>query len=182
MRGQLACQAKTVARNWAFNPWCLTIRSSGPSRGSGSVLFCLAAARPLSSSVMPHMALVPRLIFLSSIALPLLSQAADPRVTGMYSNLRFGTEDVTGVEMYVVSSHGSYYASLQCAEGAPGIPETVKLSISGSSVSFVVPSSTRSGCPSGATFTGQLAADGIRGSFAGTDWPGFLKRSNGYWQ
>jgi len=138
--------------------------------------------RPLSSSVMPHMALVPRLIFLSSIALPLLSQAADPRVTGMYSNLRFGTEDVTGVEMYVVSSHGSYYASLQCAEGAPGIPETVKLSISGSSVSFVVPSSTRSGCPSGATFTGQLAADGIRGSFAGTDWPGFLKRGNGYWQ
>ena len=131
---------------------------------------------------MPHMALVPRLIFLSSIALPLLSQAADPRVTGMYSNLRFGTEDVTGVEMYVVSSHGSYYASLQCAEGAPGIPETVKLSVSGSSVSFVVPSSTRSGCPSGATFTGQLAADGIRGSFAGTDWPGFLKRGNGYWQ
>jgi hypothetical protein len=128
------------------------------------------------------MARTARFILLAGIALPLVSHAIDPKVTGMYSNLHFGTEDVTGVEIYVVYSHGNYYGSLQCAEGSPGIPETVKLSVSGSSVSFVVSSDTSSGCASGATFTGHFTALGIEGTFAGTDWPGLLRRGKGYWQ
>jgi len=131
---------------------------------------------------MPHIPRCARFILLVSIVLPSTSQAINPKVTGMYSSLRYGTEDVTGAEIYVVFSHGDYYASLQCAEGSPGISETVKLSVSGSSVSFVVSSNTSSGCPSGATFTGQLTAAGIEGSFADTDWPGLLKRVKGYWQ
>ena len=132
---------------------------------------------------MPHIVSTARLVFLTaSIALSLPTHAAGPKVTGMFSNLRFGTEDVTGVEMYVVFSHGNYYATVQCAEGAPGIPETVQLSVSGLSVSFVVPENSASGCPVGAIFTGQVTASGIRGTFAGTDWPGFLQRGKGYWQ
>lgn len=132
---------------------------------------------------MPHISNKARFVFLTaSIALSLPSHAAGPKVTGMFSNLRFGTEDVIGVEMYVVFSHGNYYATLQCAEGAPGIPETIKLSVSGLSVSFVVPENSASGCLPGATFTGQVTAAGVTGTFAGTDWPGFLKRGKGYWQ
>jgi hypothetical protein len=124
-----------------------------------------------------------KFIFLTAgLAISMLSYAAGPKVTGMFSSLRFGTEDVSGVEMYVMYSHSNYYAALQCAEGAPGIPEIVKLSVSASSISFVVPANSGSSCPSGATFSGELTASGIKGSFSGTDWPGFLKRGKGYWQ
>ena len=132
---------------------------------------------------MPHTNLIAKLVLLAAIAaLSSLSHAAEPKVTGMFSSLHFGTEDVTGVEMYIVFSHGNYYATVQCAEGAPGVPETTKLSVSGLSISFVVPANTSSGCPSDATFTGQVTTAGIKGAFSGTDWPGFLKRGKGYWQ
>ncbi len=122
------------------------------------------------------------IVLAASSALSPLSHGADPKVTGMFSNLRFGTEDVTGVEIYVVLSGGDYYATVQCVEGAPGIPETVKLSVSGSAVSFVVPANSSSGCLPGAAFTGHVTATDLKGNFSGTNWPGLLKRGKGYWQ
>ena len=119
---------------------------------------------------------------LLSCALSPFASAAGPKVTGMLSKLHLGTEDVSGVVLYVMYSHGHYYGSLQCAQGGPGIPETVELSVTGSSVSFSVPANSASGCAPGATFSGEVSATGIKGSFADTDWPGFLKRGKGYWQ
>lgn len=116
---------------------------------------------------------------ISSLGLISLGHAGTPKITGMYSNLHMDTEVASGVELYVVHSHGAYYGTLQCAEGEPGIPETIKLSVTGASISFFVPGKSLSGCLAGAKFTGTVRESGIMGSFAGTDWPGFLKRGRG---
>jgi len=111
--------------------------------------------------------------------------AEPPKVTGIYSNMRFGTEDVTGVEVFIVLSHirghGQYQATVQCAEGALGVPEVVPVMVSGTSISFKI-TSEQSGCPT-ASFTGQITKLGLAGTFEGaTDYPGFLKRGRSYWQ
>ncbi|NGY04897.1 hypothetical protein [Solimonas terrae] len=108
--------------------------------------------------------------------------AADPvKVTGMYSNMHFATEDVIGVEVFIVYSRNEYQAVVQCSEGAVGVPQVVPLSVSGSSVSFTV-TSELSGCPT-SSFTGVVTKSGLQGSFAGTEnYPGLLKRGRSYWQ
>src|SRR3954469_23276877 len=97
--------------------------------------FMQPVAAALTSSVKSHIRRTATVAVLTAcLALSSLSRAADPKLTGMFSNLHFGTEDITGVEMYIVFSHGNLYATVQCAEGAPGIPETVRVSVSGSSL------------------------------------------------
>jgi len=107
------------------------------------------------------------------------------RVTGLYSNMKFGTEDVTGVEIYVVyslaQSREAYWAIVQCAEGVPGKPLVAKLAVNKSNIQFVVPEDRETLCPSG-TFTGTVFAKGLKGKFERMDWPGFLPRKKGYWQ
>ena len=132
---------------------------------------------------MPHMINVSRFVLLvASVAVFPPGHAAEPRVTGIFSNLQFGTEDLAGVEMYIVPSRGNYYATVVCAEGGPGVPETVKLTVSGSSISFVVPANSASNCPAGAVFTGQISVNGINGAFSGSELRLFLNRGKGYWQ
>lgn len=111
--------------------------------------------------------------------------AEPPKVTGIYSNMRFGTEDVTGVEVFILFSqfrgNSQYLATVQCAEGVPGVPEVVPVMVSGTSVSFKI-TSEQSGCPT-VSFAGQITELGLAGTFEGTaDYPGFLKRGRSYWQ
>lgn len=108
--------------------------------------------------------------------------AAEPvKVPGIYSNMHFATEDVIGVEVFIVFGHNQYQAVVQCSEGSPGIPEVVPVTVSGSIVSFKI-TSEKSGCPA-TIFSGQLTKSGLSGKFEGTaDYPGLLKRGRSYWQ
>jgi hypothetical protein len=112
------------------------------------------------------------------------SQAASPKVTGVFSNMRFGTEDVTGVEVFVTYSDKGHFAQVQCAEGAISRPVVVPVLVAGSYIEFAVPADSTPNaysCPVG-KFKGEVSAKGLRGRFEGTDWPGFLKRAKSYWQ
>lgn len=112
------------------------------------------------------------------------SQADSPKVTGVFSNMRFGTEDVTGVEVFITFSDKGYFAQVQCAEGAISRPVVVPVLVAGPIVEFSVPTDAAPNsysCPPG-KFEGTVSASGMKGRFAGTDWPGFLKRRKSYWQ
>jgi len=109
------------------------------------------------------------------------AHAAEPRVTGTFSSLRFGTEDVTGVEISVVVGGKDHYVIVQCAEGVPGIPEVAIAHLEGTALSFQLAAKTNSGCPI-TEFRGTISTKGLTGTFKGSDWPGFLRRGKSYWQ
>ena len=128
---------------------------------------------------MRQIILIALLIFVASEA-----QADLLKVTGVYSNMRFGTEDVSGVEVFLTYSDKGYFAQIQCAEGAVSSPITVPVHVKNSFVEFSVPTNpvpNSYSCPSG-KFNGEISTNGMKGQFEGTDWPGFLKRKNSYWQ
>ena len=107
------------------------------------------------------------------------------RVTGLYSNMKFGTEDVTGVEIFIVYAspydRAAHYATVQCAEGVPGKPFTTRVTVTASNVEFIVPEDRETLCPVG-KFVGTVSAKGLQGTFEHTKWPGFLPRKRSYWQ
>lgn len=39
-------------------------------------------------------------------------QAESPKITGLYSNMRAGTEDLSGVEVFPVRGEGGYFATV----------------------------------------------------------------------
>jgi hypothetical protein len=102
-------------------------------------------------------------------------------VTGTYSSLRFGTEDLTGIEITVVYGGHGYFAMVQCAEGEPGTPVLVPAQVSSTTLTFLLPASSQSGCPAGA-FRGTISSKGLTGNFEGESEPSFLKRGRSYWQ
>lgn len=113
-----------------------------------------------------------------------LAYAAPTKVTGLFSNMHFGTEDVSGVEIFITNSTNGYFAQVQCAEGAISRPVVVEVHVSGSLIEFSVPPNSDQNsysCPSG-KFKGIVSDLVIRGSFEGTNWPGILKRQKSYWQ
>jgi hypothetical protein len=107
------------------------------------------------------------------------------RVTGVYSNMKLGTEDVTGVEIFIVYAspydRPAHYATVQCAEGVPGKPFTTKVSVTENAIEFIAPDDRDTLCPPG-KFVGTVSAKGLKGTFERTDWPGFLVRKRSYWQ
>ena len=111
------------------------------------------------------------------------SQADSAKATGIFTSMQFGSEDVRGVEVFITYSDGGYFAQVQCAEGAISRPVVVPVSIAGPFVEFSVPKDLTPhsySCPSG-KFKGEISANGIKGHFEGTNWPGTLKRTNSYW-
>jgi hypothetical protein len=109
------------------------------------------------------------------------AQPAEPHVTGTFSSLHFGTEDLTGVEISVVFGGNEHYVIVQCAEGTPGVPEVAVAHLHGTDISFQLSLATRSGCPA-TEFRGTISNKGLTGTFSRSDWPGFLKRGRSYWQ
>ena len=116
-----------------------------------------------------------------ALLLASVASAAEPRVTGTYSSLRFGTEDLTGMEVSVLYGGHAYYVLVQCAEGEPGVPALVPARVDGLALSFQLSESSRSGCPT-TPFRGTIGSKGLSGRFGGMAWPGFLKRGPSYWQ
>ena len=123
--------------------------------------------------------LIALLVFASAVA-----HAAAPKITGVFSSMRFGTEDVTGVEVFITSSGKGHFAQVQCAEGAISRPVVVPVIVTGSLVEFVVPTESAPNtysCPPG-KFKGEISASGMTGRFEGLNWPGVLARKKSYWQ
>jgi hypothetical protein len=124
------------------------------------------------------------ILFTVLIISPCLANAAPVKVTGLFSNMRVGTEDVSGIEIFITNSTNGYFAQVQCAEGAISRPLVVDVRISGSLIEFSVPpDSDQDGysCPAG-KFKGIVSALGIKVGFEGTNWLSTLKRKKSYWQ
>ena len=124
------------------------------------------------------------LVFTILLCVGLTAHGDEPKVTGIFSSMSFGTEDVTGAEVFIVYSESGYYALVQCAEGAISRPIVTPARVSGNLVEFTVPKpahQTDYTCPAG-KFTGKILKDKLEGHFSGTDWPGVLMRRQSYWQ
>lgn len=107
---------------------------------------------------------------------------AELKVTGTYTSLRFGTEDLSGAEITIVYGGSGYYVIAQCAEGAPGIPEVAPATVEGNKITFKLKDESASGCPD-STYRGIVSEKGLKGTFEGlSEWPGMLKRGKSYWQ
>jgi len=105
----------------------------------------------------------------------------DTSITGMYSNLELNDEggDLLGMEVYLVSGTGEYFAVVQCAGGVPGRPVITSVQASGATISFKLPE----GQPEcGTSFTGTISKKGLRGRFLGEEGDRWLPRGKGYWE
>lgn len=159
----------------------------------GIVHACIAVRKPLDGRLAilndaptPRFGTDTSLMKTLLATLPLLfiagpTMSAEPGSTGTFSSLRFGTEDLTGMEISVVFGGDEHYVIVQCAEGTPGVPEVVVARLLGKALSFQLSANTLSGCPT-TKFSGTINSNGLTGSFDHSDWPGFLKRGKSYWQ
>jgi hypothetical protein len=102
------------------------------------------------------------------------------KVTGIYSDLAYNQEggDVLGTELFIVLSRQGYYVLFQSSEGEPSVPVLVKAKVSGSSITFELPSEAD---PRG-EFVGKITNDEVIGSFKANGQTIHLKRKNSYWQ
>ncbi|HEV8199269.1 MAG TPA: hypothetical protein VGS03_04545 [Candidatus Polarisedimenticolia bacterium] len=107
------------------------------------------------------------------------SAGRGPRVTGIYSDMRFiqNSGDVLGTEIMIVTSVKGYYAFIQVSEGEPAVPVVVPITVEGAMVSFNVPDSL-----GGGEFRGKVSDIGLTGGFGGDRQSWNLKRGKSYWQ
>jgi hypothetical protein len=129
------------------------------------------------------MSRVPRVVvWLVAVVLLAATPSAEnrgPRVTGIYSNMRYIDEagDVLGTEVFIVYSSKGYFAIVQVAEGVPSVPAVVPIKVEGSRVSLSLPLDM-----GGGQFRGQVTEGGLSGRFADDREPWELKRGKSYWQ
>jgi hypothetical protein len=115
------------------------------------------------------------------------SAQEESRVTGFFSDMRHVSQarDISGTEVWIVYGGGHYWATVQLAEGAPGVPTVVPVEVSGSQVRFSLTQHALK--PNGA------AAEDVTLRFNGTVTKGsltgvlgservVLKRRQSYWQ
>ena len=73
-----------------------------------------------------------------------LSFAEEYKITGIFSNLHYNEEggDLLGEEIFIsYGGDGSYYASVQCAQGGVRPPFLIKLEINTNKIAFNIPDS-----------------------------------------
>jgi hypothetical protein len=123
----------------------------------------------------------------SLIALLLISTAgasSSPKVTGLFSNMRFYPDsgDVGGMEVFIVYASegmsGQHYASVQQAEGSPEPPVIVKVTVISDKIEFKLPGAAGEA----STFRGRVTAKSLVGSFEGSDEVLSLRRGKSCWQ
>lgn len=116
--------------------------------------------------------------FTSSAAAAPDSKQAKP--TGMFSDMQYNNEggDLLGTEVFITYAHDGYFVVYQSSEGEPITPVVVPATISGTSITFVVP---KTADPRG-SFSGTIGAKELTGSFAGSKEIIHLKRKASYWQ
>jgi hypothetical protein len=125
-------------------------------------------------------------IGLMLLALVVASSAAaapaskQPKPTGMFSDMQYNDEggDLLGTEVFITYAHDGYFVVYQSSEGEPITPVVVPATISGTSITFVVP---KTADPRG-SFSGTIGAKELTGSFSGSKEIIHLKRKASYWQ
>lgn len=102
------------------------------------------------------------------------SAAESPRVTGIYSDMRYIPQagDVIGTEVHVLYARDKFYVLFQNARGEPDPPILVPASVNGSTLAFEVPSEGR--------FTGTVSATELTGRLGATELR--LSRGKSYWE
>jgi hypothetical protein len=81
------------------------------------------------------------LILLLTVS-PAFAQTSVPKITGIYSSLRYNQEggDLQGMELLVIPEKaGGYSAFVQIAEGGAPFTAVVHIFVEGSRISFVIP-------------------------------------------
>jgi len=114
------------------------------------------------------------IIMLSCLSLSFTSFAAELKVSGIYSNLRYHQEagDLLGEEIIIFPSNEGYSALVQIAEGGFPYAALIPVKINGNKIEFSFPND---GVYSGGKFTGIITDKYIEGHFSGTMHSGKLK-------
>ncbi len=111
-----------------------------------------------------------------------------PHVTGFFSDMHYVPEagDLVGMEVWVISVGGDYFATVEIAEGVPTIPVVVPAEVSRSRLKFTIRESRtdQSGkaLPDSVTvYEGVVTKAGFAGKFVnGQQFS--LRRKSSYWQ
>jgi hypothetical protein len=121
------------------------------------------------------------------LAVSALMAQKQPRVTGFFSNMQYAKEagDVVGMEVWIVYARGSYWATVQVAQGEPEPPVVVPVQVSGSRVTFSLreQGTKPDGTPAEdfvTEFVGTVSGTALILS-SGTERE-ILKRGASYWQ
>jgi hypothetical protein len=120
---------------------------------------------------------------IAALSLALLFVAVSPsrgqqvRVTGMFSDMRWIQEagDVIGTEVFIVATNSDYRAVVQIAEGTPGVPVVVPVTVRGADISFTLPTYYGN-----LKFNGRITRNALAGMLGGEKVT--LRRGNSYWQ
>jgi hypothetical protein len=111
---------------------------------------------------------------------------AAERLTGIYSNMTFNNEsqDVSGIEIFVVFSREGFKVIFQDAEGSPSVPVIVPAVVKDSSISFDLPERNGySGKFVGRISNGKLVGYFLSGAVGKEERPEItLKRGRSHWQ
>ncbi len=121
----------------------------------------------------------------SAIATAAPAGEQQPRVTGFFSDLRSHpqTGDLGGVEVFISYAtvnnglESRHYAYVQIAEGSPGEPQLVPVTVNGNKVSFSLSGKYAAISP----FSGAVLGDSLIGQFT-NKWQLRLPRRSSYWQ
>ena len=104
-------------------------------------------------------------------------------VTGLFSTLRLSeaSGDLVGVEIHIVPNPVGYSAIVQGAEGAPGFPEVVTVTVQARTIDFVIPEGSGSGLPPG-KYSGTIVREGLRLNGPTEHYNNYLiPRASSYW-
>ncbi len=113
-----------------------------------------------------------------------VAKSARVQITGIFSSLKYGAEsgDVGGMEIFIMLVGTSEYrATVQIAEGVPGEPSLVPVTVKGNTIEFSFPEGSDLAKGLG-PFRGTITAAGLSGKFQLQDEKVFLKRKPSYWQ
>jgi len=100
-------------------------------------------------------------------------------MTGMFSSMRYGTEDLFGDEIFVVYSDSGFFAVVQCARGGVGRPMVAPAKVNGASVEFTL---DEEGSCDAKRFKGTVTGNTLKGRWGRDGEVVTLKRKSSYWQ
>ena len=122
-------------------------------------------------------------ILLSFFFITNSQSASEIKVTGIFSSMYQNpeTEDIVGMEIFILKTRNQYYAILQMAEGEPYKPVIVEVKITGNNIEFKTPGPPEDYIPQD-VFKGKISQTGISGKWEKAGYESFLKRGKSFWQ
>jgi hypothetical protein len=121
--------------------------------------------------------MIRRWLFAALVLVPMISAAADARISGIFTSLKYHEEagDLLGYEILIVPTGNEWSAVVQVAQGELGVPFVVPVTVKGQTISFPIPDEF-----GGGSFNGKISSKSLKGTF-GNDTVN-LRRGKSYWQ